>query len=254
MKIKRIIIIVIIILAVIGAFVFNSILSKNRKVNKIVYQIEYQSEPLFPEKDLDKYVKDSCGILIGKLVNSVDLNKIEKKIAGYPYLKSVEVIANTRGNITIKAVQHKVIVRVFNAQNESFYISDNGYLVPLSSLPADRVLIANGEIYQHYRNTHLLETQKNNILYSIWKLASFIEKDPFLKPQIGQIYINLQKEIELVPTVGDHIIRFGRINNMEEKFENLKNIYTKGFKITGWNKYAAVNLKFGNQIPCEKRQ
>ena len=240
-------------LAVIGAFVANTILAKNRTIKKITYQIEYQSDPLFSEADLDKFVKDTCGILVGKLVRNVDFNTIEKEIANYPYLESVEVIANTRGNVTIKAVQHKVIVRIFNAHNESFYISDKGCLVPLSTLPSERILIASGEIYNHYSQTHLLESQKRNPLYSVWKLATYIEKDPFLKLQIGQIYINLQGEIELVPTVGDHIIRFGKINNMDTKFNNLKYIYSKGFKITGWNKYAAINLKFGNQIPCEKR-
>ena len=90
-------------------------------------------------------------------------------------------------------------------------------------------------------------------MYGVWKLAQFIENDAFWKAQIAQIYINLQQEMELVPVVGDHIILFGKSKNIEEKFKNLKYIYTKGFNISGWNKFSSINLKFGNQIPCEKR-
>lgn len=253
MKIKRLIIIIVLVLVFISTFVINAILSKDKTYTKIIYKIEYSSESLFTEKDLDEFVKDTCGILLGKLVRDLDLNEIEKKIATYPFLKSVEVIANTRGHIIIKAVSHKIIVRVFNAQNESFYISETGELVPTTPLPSERILIANGEIFEHYRSNFEMEIQRKNILYSIWKLALYIEKDDFLHAQIAQIYINLHKEIELVPTVGNHIIEFGNINHMEEKFKNLKYIYTKGFKITGWDKYAFINLKFGNQIPCVKR-
>ncbi len=254
MKIRRIIIIIILILAIIGMLILYAILSQDRKVDKIIYHIEYLSSPLFEESDLDKFVKDSCGILVGKLVKEINLSDIEKKISTYPYLQSVEIIANTRGDIIVKAVQHKVIVKVFNVKEEIFYLSEKGNILPLSAKPCDRILIANGEIYQSYEKATIINKKKNNIIYNIWKLASYIENNSFWKLQIAQIYINLQKEIELVPTVGEHTILFGGIDNIDEKFNNLKNLYTKGFKITGWNKFSRINLKFGNQIPCEKRE
>ncbi|MDD3280276.1 MAG: hypothetical protein PHC83_01735 [Bacteroidales bacterium] len=253
MKIKKIIILIVVVLTVISTLIANAILSKDRKFNKIIYHIEYPSEMLFAEKELDAFVKDTCGKLVGKFVKDLDLNEIEKKIACYPFLKSVEVIANTRGHIIIKAVQHKIIVRVFNAYNESFYISETGTMIPMSKLTGDRILIANGSIYEHYRPNFEIETHKNSTLYSIWKVSQYIEKDAFWKAQIAQIYINLHQQIELGPTIGNHTIEFGNINAMDEKFKNLKYIYTKGFKITGWDKFATINLKFGNQIPCKKR-
>lgn len=254
MKTRRAIIIIVLILTIVGVLIAHAVLSKDRKFHKITYKIEYPSEPLFEESDLDKFIKDSCGVLLGKLVKEVDLGKVEKKISTYPYLQSVEVIGNVRGEIIVKAIQHKVVVRVFNAKEESFYISEKGHILPLSIRSCDRILIANGEIYQSYKKAAVVEKKKNNILHDVWELACYIENDAFWKAQIAQIYINLQKEIELVPTVGEHVILFGGIDNMSEKFDNLKQLYIKGFKITGWNKFSVVNLKFGNQIPCEKRE
>ncbi len=253
MKIRRILIITLSIIAVVGALIVNAVLSKNKIYNKIIYKIEYQTDPLFSEKELDDYIKDSCGIIIGKKIKSINLHEIEKKITRFPYLESVDVMANSRGYLVVKGVQHKVIARVFNKNNESFYISQNKKILPLSSMSPGRVLIVSGEIYYHYTRPQSLAVNKNSILFDIWTMANYIEKDLFLKSQIGQIYINLQQEIELVPTVGNHIIVFGKIEDMEEKFNNLKYIYNKGFRITGWDKYSVINLKFGNQIPCEKR-
>ena len=250
---KRIILSIILILIIVGVIITNALLSKGKTYQKIIYQISYPSQALFTEKELDKFVNDTCGMLVGKMIHSVDLDEIETKIEAFPYLESVEVLANTRGHLIVKAVQHKVIANVFNQNNESYYISETGFLVPPSSVGCERVLIANGNITQSYRQGFDVKKHPESRLYSIWKLAQFIEKDDFWKAQIAQIYINLQQEMELVPVVGEHIILFGRLNNIEEKFNNLKNIYTKGFKITGWNKFESINLKFGNQIPCEKR-
>ena len=97
------------------------------------------------------------------------------------------------------------------------------------------------------------DTIKNNsIVSSIYTLATFIVKDEFFKAQIEQIYITDSKEIELIPKVGNHIIIFGSIQDIEEKLEKLKLFYTKGLKKTGWNKYKTINLKFRNQIVCTK--
>ena len=57
--------------------------------------------------------------------------------------------------------------------------------------------------------------RKNNILHDIWELACYIENDAFWKAQIAQIYI-ICKRNELVPTVGEHVILFGGIDNMSE--------------------------------------
>ncbi|MDD3330636.1 MAG: hypothetical protein WC142_05160 [Bacteroidales bacterium] len=250
---KRLIISILLILIVIGAFIANAIISKNKTFQKVVYQITYPSDTLFTEKELDTYLKDSCGILIGKLIRNIRLNEIEQKLSNYPYLQSVEVLANSRGHLIIKAKQYKIIAHVFNLKQENYYISETGFLVPSSTNGCERVLIVNGNIAQTYHQHFDIKKHPKNKLYGVWKLAQFIENDAFWKAQIAQIYINLQQEMELVPVVGDHIILFGKSKNIEEKFKNLKYIYTKGFNISGWNKFSSINLKFGNQIPCEKR-
>ena len=94
----------------------------------------------------------------------------------------------------------------------------------------------------------------------VWKMVCFIENDPFWKAQISQIYVNEGQNLELIPTIGEHVILFGNVafaddidEAIRQRFENLKNLYVNGFKITGWDKYQSINLKHGTEIPCERR-
>ena len=57
----------------------------------------------------------------------------------------------------------------------------------------------------------------------------------------------------MVPLVGSQIIYFGTIDNYKKKFKKLEATYKKGFLYKGWNKYKSINLKFENQVECEKK-
>jgi cell division protein FtsQ len=115
-------------------------------------------------------------------------------------------------------------------------------------------LIASGNIHINYSDTlNVLELKEKTLLNDLYKLSEYIYNDKFLKAQIDQIYVNRHKEFELVPKVGKHLIVFGKVENIEEKFERLMKFYDEGLNKTGWNKYSIVNLKFDNQVVCTKR-
>jgi cell division protein FtsQ len=88
----------------------------------------------------------------------------------------------------------------------------------------------------------------------VYKLAEFITNDKFWNSQIEQIYVNNNYEFELIPRVGSHIIELGRAEDLNEKFENLKILYLRGFNNLGWNQYEKISLKYKNQVVCTKNQ
>ena len=85
---------------------------------------------------------------------------------------------------------------------------------------------------------------------SIPKKSEYLT-DVFTKKAVN--YIKENKEIELIPRVGNHNILLGNINGYEEKFKKLKLFYSEGVKQTGWNNYKEINLKFKDQIVCVKK-
>ena len=88
---------------------------------------------------------------------------------------------------------------------------------------------------------------------TVLDLAKYISSDSLWNAQIVQIYLKDNKEIELVPRVGNHTILLGDITNYQEKLRKLYLFYEKGVNQVGWNDYKEINLKFRNQIVCVKR-
>ena len=72
--------------------------------------------------------------------------------------------------------------------------------------------------------------------------------------------------MEVVPRVGNHVVKVGRIPQFKDKerrekeiekflsnkFQRLKKFYVYGLNKIGWNKYKYINIEFDNQIICKK--
>jgi cell division protein FtsQ len=48
-------------------------------------------------------------------------------------------------------------------------------------------------------------------------------------------------------------IFFGKVDRIDEKFNNFKAFYKKGLKDDLLNTYKMVDLQFGNQVVCTKK-
>jgi cell division protein FtsQ len=83
------------------------------------------------------------------------------------------------------------------------------------------------------------------------ELLNFIEKDPFWKAQISQMHIDKKGNIKMYTQVSKQVVEFGKPEDIEEKFRNLKIFYKDILPTKGWNSYDRVSVKFKDQIVCE---
>ena len=200
-----------------------------------------------------------------QLISKIDTRKIEQLVYNNPSALKADVYTTVDGKVKIEIKQRKPVLRVFNDSGESFYIDEQGWLMPLSAKFTSRVLVANGFIevaYSgRYKNTvldekkvliHEKDTGRTDILSDLFLLTKYINESYFWNAQITQLFVNADKEIELIPRVGNHTILFGDISDMDEKFEKLMIFYKKGLTKVGWNTYSQINLKFKNQVVCRK--
>jgi cell division protein FtsQ len=125
---------------------------------------------------------------------------------------------------------------------------------------ASYTLIANGYISEPFDVTverNIFPSRKDtiimpNIIYDLYRVSKFISNDDFWRSQIVQLYVNNNREIELVPRVGSQTIIFGQSDDLDNKFRKLKAMY-RAFNEIGWNQYKTINLKFKDQVICTKR-
>jgi cell division protein FtsQ len=115
--------------------------------------------------------------------------------------------------------------------------------------------VGNININQAMQNgVSVLDTAiKNTTLKDIHHLVSHIRKDDFWSAQIDQIYVDRSNKIEIIPRVGNHVIRLGSVEDLEDKLINLEAFYKNVLPDVGWNKYSVISLEFKNQIVCKRR-
>jgi cell division protein FtsQ len=215
---------------------------------------------IFQEDVIDLLSKNTQGML-GYPVNQINLKELENLLVSHYAIRNAELYVTEKGKLNIEITQHKPVVRIIDRSDKGYYISEDGTIMPLTKNFSPFVLVASGYItgpLSNNRSGNILDfdisrlNKKEKVLYDIFRLVKYINKDEFWSSQIVQIYVNENYEFELIPRVGPHIIKFGDISYYEDKFEKLKTLYLDGFNKTGWNNYTTINLKFENQIVCIK--
>jgi len=257
-KILQISIWVIVIAAIIALLGFVNRSQQQLKLVKPVVKIDYETENRFvDENDILSQIlhKADTGVV---LLNKFNVTDLEEKLNNNNSIKDVQVYKTIDGQLVVNVTQRRPIVRVFS-NNKSYYIDEDGNLMPLSDKYTARLLIVSGELNEPYWKRNLYNYQNLNdsildktLLDDVYKIAKYIDGSEFFKAQIEQVYVNKDYDFELVPKVGNHKIVFGGVDNLESKFEKLMIFYRKGLSKTGWNEYSEINLKYKNQVVCTK--
>jgi cell division protein FtsQ len=261
---KNILFLIITIIYVVVVSGFISSKEKTHRISNVKIRITDSTENQFiRQEDVRKIIEHKKFDFIGKDYRAVDLEAIEEALINRQIILKAEAYITEPGIVHIDISQKTPFVRIFNRYGQGYYLDKQGNIIPVSQSFSPFVLIANGYIAEPFKigNTlNIMEAKHDSIsralhtVYDVFKLAAFITEDDFWNAQIEQIYVNGKYEIELIPRVGSHVIELGRVENLEDKFDNLKILYTRGFNNLGWNKYDKISLKYKNQVVCTKIQ
>ena len=83
-------------------------------------------------------------------------------------------------------------------------------------------------------------------------MINLINEDDFFRKIISEIDIDRNKNIVIHPVISKQKIIFGYPDMLEEKFQKISLFYNDIVTAKGWNTYKSVNVKFKNQIICDK--
>jgi len=205
----------------------------------------------FIERDeVDRILLEAGGALVGRNLNEINIHKLENSLKNNPFIEYAKVYADMDGIVHVQIRQREPILRVINMANVHFYIDGNGLKIPLSENFTAKVLVANGFIDEDF--TGKVDTLNSKLAKDLYRMAQFIKTDTLWDNQIEQLFVDLKGDIEMVPRVGDHKIILGDTDSLQTKFRNLLVFYKKAMPKVGWDTYKSINLKYANQIVCEK--
>ncbi len=209
-------------------------------------------EQSFVERDdIDRMISQTQGSLEGRTLQSVPLHEIEKELRTNPHVEKAVVFMDMDGTIHIRIRQREALLRILSTAGADFYLDTKGRKMPVSLKYAPHVLVANGFISEGYdrKKDEAIQTEQVRHLF---RTAKFVSADSLWNEQVEQLYVNAEQDIELVPRVGSQRIVLGDADSIDRKFRKLELFYKQVVPRVGWDAYKTVNLKFANQIVCEK--
>jgi cell division protein FtsQ len=243
---------------------FISVTEKSRHIGEVQIRITDSTRNQFISKiDIERILDANQFNPVGKEITGLDLEKIEKSLKSRQIVKDAELYITEPGTVRVDVSQKTPFIRVFNRSGQGYYLDRQGNIIPLINGFSPFVIVASGYIsepFQVSRTLNIMDVKHDSIsrsahtIYDVYRLADFITHDDFLNAQIEQIYVNNKYEIELIPRVGSHVIELGKVENLDEKFANLRILYEKGLNNLGWNQYEKISLKYKNQVVCTKNQ
>jgi cell division protein FtsQ len=212
------------------------------------------------DDDVRTIILDRGDSLIGRPLHSIDIDRYEQAIERHPHIRRAEVSSRLDGTMAVRVQQRRPVLRVFTAMGESFYMDEEGWLMPTSDNYTARVPVATGHILDSYDLIQSYNVARLNdtlaavsLMDDLFKLTMYLRADPFWAEQIDQVEVTPQHDLVLTPLVGQHHIILGSVEQMEGKFNKLREFYTQGLPRVGWDKYSTINLKYKDQVICTKK-
>lgn len=200
--------------------------------------------------EVDKILNESIGEMVGRGLNDINIHRIENVLKANPFIEFAKVYVDMTGVIHIQLRQREPVLRVVNMANLHYYIDGNGKKIPLSDNYTAKVLVATGLIEEDFSGR--VDTLKTKMAKDLFRVASYIKGDTLWDNQIEQLFVDLKGDIEMVPRVGAHKIILGNADSLQTKFRNLLIFYKRAIPKVGWDTYKTINLKYANQIVCQK--
>lgn len=187
--------------------------------------------------------------LLGTGLNEVNVSRLEQELLKEPLIEDAEVYADMEGTLNVRVQQRKPILRILRSDGTQYYLDQYGVKIPLSDYFSCRVPLANGNIFERYEKGDSVYSFVGNELF---KIASYVDKHPFYKALIEQIFVRADNELVLVPKIGSRYIVFGSTQEADKKFNKLLVFYREGLSRIGWNKYQSIDVRFEGQVICKK--
>lgn len=198
----------------------------------------------------------------GQRLSTINVAELEDILKQRADVQSAQVFTSMNGKVTMKVKERKPILRVITYTGDSYYIDDEGELMPLSDRFTAHVPIASGLITEGYSAFYKFgikgieadeKLKKTSILDDLYNMAKFMGSDSLWNAQIDQLYVTTNNEINLVPKIGNSLVLFGTTDDMQEKFVKLRAFYKHAVSAGTLNVYQTINLKFKNQVVCTKK-
>jgi cell division protein FtsQ len=195
------------------------------------------------EQDIASMLKASVGGNIqGQPRSSFNLRKMEASLESNVWIRNAELYFDNRDVLHVSITEREPIARIFTMTGKSYYIDEDEKKMPLSDKLSAKVPVFTGFPEK------VLSRRDSLLLHTVRSVAATVIRDPFWLAQVAQINITEERNFEMIPVVGNHLVLLGDGENMDRKFHRLFVFYKNIMSRTGFDAYRTINVQYAGQV------
>ena len=223
--------------------------SAKQLTNIQVELVGESAQALFMDEISIRVILNEQGVEVGMPIEKINLTQLEQFIEKTEWVKNAEFFINNKLVLEVKIEQRIPIARIFTASGASFYIDDEGWRLPLKQLTVLNLPVFTGFPTDQPK----LSKPDSTLLKEVLFFAKTIQKDSFFMAQVAQVNIEPNGTFQMVPTLGDHLVLLGSIDQLEDKLNRLFTFYKKVWVGSGVNAYHFIDCRFDHQVVALKK-
>ena len=224
--------------------------TKNAKLcNGIEVEIEGGADHFFVDEKEVKQLLNANGSLTERPVESINLLMLEKRLENDRWIRNAELYIDNKQVVQVRVEENEPVARVFTKGGYQYYIDSSCNKLPLCDRLSARVPMITNFPSDRTRWSRL----DSSLMASLKEMALYINKVPFWKAQVAQLNVNDDREIEMFPTIGNHVVLLGKPEQNEEKFNRLFSFYKQVWAKVGLEKYETIDVRFTGQVVASRK-
>ncbi|HVE61316.1 MAG TPA: hypothetical protein VNA26_05835 [Chitinophagaceae bacterium] len=233
----------------VGSIMVVLLAAANRKEKKqlckqVIVKIKGAGDkPYIKRNDILQQLQSSKNFLINKQLTKINLAQLERKLEKAAWIKDADLYFDSKNVLHVIVAERKPIARVFSSSGASFYIDMEGRKMPLLEEISLRL-----PIITNFPAAKKLNRRDSLLLKELTSIIRYISAHSFWSSQIAQVDITSMRNFELIPLVGNHIIRIGNAEYLEEKLARLMIYYKQVAAKAGFDKYKVLDVQYRGQV------
>jgi cell division protein FtsQ len=224
---------------------------KNRELcSDYTVHIKSDKESLFiDEKEITQLLKAAVGSdFRGKKVTEIDLGRLEQLLKDNIWIRNAEMWFDNGNLLHIEVWEREPVARIFTTAGNTFFIDSSAVQLPLSEK-----IITNLPVFTGIPDKNIYTRKDSMLLQDVKQMAIYILHDAFWQSQVEQIHYTGEEKFEMIPLVGNHIVKIGDGKNIDSKFSRLMTFYKQVLAKTGFDAYSIVDVQYTGQVIGTKR-
>ncbi len=200
------------------------------------------------EKDVEQLLmKAANGVIKGQSLTSLNLHDLEETLERNTWISDAELYVDNQDVLHVTITEEEPVARIFTTAGNSFYIDKTGKKLPLSDKRSARLPVFTG--YPEFRK---MTKEDSALLATVTAAANFIVADSFWLAQVAQMDITPDRNFEMIPVVGNHLVKMGTGEQIDRQFGRLMIFYKEVLSKTGFDRFKVIDVQYKGQVVASR--